>query len=249
MTNARQTTAPGTTTGTGPERTTVRIAAKLLVLGAAVALASCSGTSDTPGNGSTTTTSSPGSTTTVDPEAGVDWDDPSQVVELGDGFTVAACPGDAPLLCVALDGRQAGLLEAQSHPIATLPMFDPAADDTTNLTALAEDFLENFRVDRAEGCGADYRVNPVAVTPIVLAGRDGILFGFEGRLGDGSTSELNLHYAAVVDDAVVSISANAYDDGGCPGPGGLDEFDTATLTNLWPHLDALLRSTPLPDFN
>lgn len=240
-------TRPGLRSGTGRESTTMRITTTLLIVGAMVALAACSGTSDRPGTGSTTTTADPAPTTTLDPEAGIDWGDPSRVVDLGDGFTVAACQGDAPLLCVDLNGAPAGVVEAQSYPIASLPLFDPTADDHANLTALAEDFVETFRKDRAEGCGEDYLINPVAVKPIVLAGRDGILFGFEGRLRSGDLSELNLHYAIVDDDAVVSIVANAYDEGGCPGPDDLGGFDTTTLTDFWPHLDALLRSTPLPD--
>lgn len=196
------------------------------------------------------TTSSPtDSTTTSTPDGSqIDWSDPTKSVELGDGFTIAACAGEAPLLCVERNGEPVGIVEAQRFSTDSLTFFDPAADDSVNLAALADDFISVFRADRAEGCGDDYRLNPVAVGPAVVAGEEGIVFGFEGRLASGDSSELNLHYATIVDGNVVSLAANAYDDGGCPGPDGLGEFDSATLVDFRPHLEALLRTIPLPTF-
>lgn len=77
---------------------------------------------------------------------------------------------------------------------------------------------------------------------------DGIVFGFEGLLVDGTTSELNLHCATIVDGAVVPMVANAHDEGGCPGPDDLGGFGSDALLQLRPRLEAVLRSIPLPAF-
>lgn len=215
----------------------------VIFLATAMTLAACSGTADPPGS---STTAAP---TTKPPDAGalVDWDDPEREADFGDGWVVAACEGDAPLLCVERDGVLVGVVEAQSYPIASLDALDPAADNESNLNALAADFIAVFNEDRAVGCGSDYRLSPVPAVPFVLANTPGIVYGFEGRLPDGTQSELNFHYATIVGDDVVSITASAYDEGGCPGRDGLGGFDSDTLIEFRPHLEAILHASPLPD--
>lgn len=229
------------------DRALRRFSGAIVLVLISIAGAACAADAE-PGDTNAPTTSSPAdSTTTSIPEGSqIDWSDPTRSVELGDGFTIAACEGEAPILCVERNGEPVGIVEAQRYSTDSLTFFDPEADDVENLTALADDFISAFRADRAEGCGDEYRLNPISVAPAVVGGEEGIVFGFEGRLASGDPSELNLHYATIIDGAVVSLSANAYDDGGCPGPDGLGEFDSATLVDFRPHLEALLRTIPLP---
>lgn len=231
------------------------------LLALALTVAACSGTADAPGDGTTvspttlangpTTTETP---TTVAPDQPIlgngavfDWTDPAKTADLGDGWIVAACEGDAPLLCVEREGELVGVVEAQTFPTATLDMFDPDAAAEANLLALAADFIEVFEEDRAIGCGADYRINPVPADPFVLGNSPGIVYGFEGRLGDGTQSELNLHYATILGEDVVTINASAYDEGGCPGRDDLGGFDSTTLIEFRPYLEAVLHESPLPE--
>ncbi len=176
----------------------------------------------------------------------VDWVDPAQAVELDGGWTVAACEGDAPLLCVARDGAPVGVVEAAAYPLASFPLLDPGAGDAANLRAIAADFVEAMRADRAAGCGTDYGFEPIEPEPFELGDAAGLAYGFTGTRADGAPSELNLQYTAIESGRIVSIVAIAYDEGGCPGRDDLSSFDSATLAAFRPHLEAILHATPLP---
>ena len=83
--------------------------------------------------------------------------------------------------------------------------------------------------------------------PITLGDTPGISFGYIGTMRDGSPSELNLQYAAVVGDQIVSIVAIAYDEG-CPGRDDLSGFRSSELAEFRPYLEEVLTTTPLPSF-
>lgn len=177
----------------------------------------------------------------------VDWVDSSKVVTLDDGWSISACEGDAPILCISRDGNPVGGVEALAYPVDTLDWYDQDASADENLAMLAEEFARVIGADRAQGCGADYRFAPFEAQPFVLANTPGISFGFTGKLADGSPSEMHLQYATIVDNRIVAIAASAYDEGACPGRDELSGFDTATLTEFRPHLERVLHESPLPD--
>lgn len=212
------------------------------------------GTSPAPTTTVATTAAPPSTTTPAEPGrppegdgAVLNWEDSSQRLELDGGWVVAACEGEAPLVCVGRDGVAVGTLEATSYPIDGLPYWDPAVDAQTNLEAVAADYHAVFAEDRPQGCGADYGFETLDPRPFVLGGTPGLAYGFAGTMPDGSPSELHLQYAAVVDDRVVSILAAAYDEGGCPGPDGiLVEFSSEVLREFQAHLETLLGDSPLP---
>lgn len=179
-------------------------------------------------------------------DAVVDWDDPSRVAEFEGGWAVRACEGDAPLLCVDKDGAPVGVVEAAAFPVASFPDLEPAGDDDANLRALAAGFQEALRTDRAAGCGADYRFEPIEPEPFEFGGADGLAYGFSGTRADGKASELNLQYSTISGDQIVSVTAIAYDEGGCPGRDDLSSFDSATLAEFRPYLEAVLAATPVP---
>lgn len=175
----------------------------------------------------------------------IDWSDSTKTSELPGGWTVHACEGDAPLLCVERDGEYVGTIELMSYPVSSFTDLDPDRSTGENLLVLADGFIRALAADRAVGCGADYVLTPIEPTVFDL-GDGGMAYGFEGALGDGRPSELNLQYSTIVDDMIVSVVASAYDDGGCPGRDDLSGFDSATLAEFRPQLERLLVGTPLP---
>lgn len=192
-----------------------------------------------------TTTDGPG-VTSAPAGVVVDWSDPTARVELGDGWSIGKCEGDAPLLCVERDGVGVGLVEALTYPIDSFDVLDPTASDSDNLLAFADDFLGWVTPDRAAGCGSDYRLEPFPVTPFGLGGSEGVAYGYTGTMGDGSPSELNLQYATIRGDDIVLITAIAYDEGGCPGRDDTSSFTSSELAAFRPHLERVLADSPLP---
>ncbi len=182
-----------------------------------------------------------------EPATTVDWSDPSVVVNLGGGWRIAACEGDGLFLCVSRNGEHRAGLEASFFAISTLPLWDPGASDRQNLRAIARDFHESFAADRAAGCGADYQFEPVEFSPAEVGGRRGGTFGFVGTLADGSPSEMDVHWATVVDDHVMMVVAAAFDPGGCLAPDEGGSFETSELEDLRPELARVLADSPLPD--
>ena len=194
-----------------------------------------------------TTTTAPPTTTTTSPPATavIDWDDAAMSIELADGWTVTHCEGSAPLLCVALDGEVVGVVERFIADPHSYSVFDHAADDDTNLRAIAADFIEAFAADRAAGCGEDYELEPIGPETFDWAGTPGLAYGFRGATED-APSEYNLQYSTLSHGRLIFLVAAAYDEGGCPGKDDLISFDTATLESFQPHLEALLANSPLP---
>lgn len=230
----------------------MRIIPSLLAL--AIVLAACGGdtavdaTTTTP---PTTTTTVPDPTTTppttipTEPVV-IDWDDRDMSVALDGGWTVTHCEGDAPLLCVSRDGGLVGVLERVIADPFTYTTYDPAADDETNLRAIAADFISIFEQDRASGCGADYGFEPTEPTAFDFGGNSGLAYGLQGVTAGGAPSEYNLQYSTLAHGRLIFLVAAAYDEGGCPGKDGLISFDSATLGEFQPHLETLLASSPLP---
>ncbi|HSJ27943.1 MAG TPA: hypothetical protein VLB67_07005 [Acidimicrobiia bacterium] len=222
------------------------------LLGLALLVAACGGSATEQTTPSTTTTTTEPTTTTTQPTTTttqpttgtIDWDDPSQVVTLPDGWSVARCEGEAPLLCVSRDGAILGLVEWFIADPYTYTIFDPEAEDETNLRAIAAQFVATFEEDRASGCGTDYVVEQLEPTAIDLGGTPGLAYGFRGTMGDGTPSELHLQYATLSHERFVLLAAGAYDEGGCPGKDDLVSFDSAALADFRPHLEALLASSP-----
>lgn len=219
-----------------------------------VVLAACVGSVSEPAETTSTPAPPPPSSTTTitttPPTGGsdrvIDWSDSSPVA-LEDGWTVRSCEGDAPILCVERDGNTVGGVEANAFPIASFDALDPGADDKTNLQLFARSFLDTFEADRAAGCGADYRFAPIDPEPFPLGGEVGITYGFVGTTADDEPSELNLQYATIQDDHVVTVVAVAYDEGGCPGRDELSGFDSESLAAFRPYLEEILKVSPLPD--
>lgn len=181
-----------------------------------------------------------------DASGAIAWFDSTKVASLGDGWTIAACEGEAPFLCVADDGTVVATLEMLRFPVASFTIVDPVADLATNIGAIADDFVASIGADRAATCGDGYVFEPLPVEPFSFGEQPAYRYGYRATLADGSPSEFNLQYATIVGDEIVLVTAIAYDEGGCPGRDDQSGFDTAMLTELQDEIEAVLRGSPLP---
>ncbi len=192
------------------------------------------------------------SDTVVDPRpagpAGlIQWDEPDHVANLGGGWTVRACDGLGNFMCVERDELQVGTLERTTFSVSIESLF-PAADAAPNLADLAHGFHEAIESDQADKCPADYVFEKLGPDSFVLAGSPGIFYGFVGMLADGAPSDMNLQYATIIGSQVISVTAGAY-QGGCLGRDGLSTlstWDSITLSEFRPFLEAALHDSPLP---
>lgn len=178
----------------------------------------------------------------------IQWDEPDHVANLGSGWTVRACDGLGGFLCVERDGVQVGTLERMTSALSSFDNVDPAADSASNLANLADGFHDAIGSDLAEGCPADYVFEKLGPDAFVLAESPGIFFGFVSMLPDGAPLDMNLQYATIVGSQVISITAGAY-KGGCLGRDDLatlGTWDSITLSEFRPFLEAALHDSPLP---
>lgn len=176
----------------------------------------------------------------------VSWIDPTQVVDAGNGWQVAACEGAAALLCVSRDGDTVGTVEALGFSLSSFDTLDPSLSSDENLTRFAGGFVEALSADRAAGCGQDYAFEVIDTESAVVASLPGVTFGYRGTLPDGAPSELNIQYAAINDDTIISIVAAAYDGGGCPGRDDVSGFTSSDLEAFLPLLGPIIANAPLP---
>ncbi len=176
----------------------------------------------------------------------IQWSDPAHTADLGGGWTARVCDAGGDLLCVEKDRVAAGTVEARSLPLSSFKDLNSEAATSVKLNAVAEGFHESVGSDRTAACPTDYSVEILGPERFRLAGDPGMFYGFVGTLGDGAPSELNLQYASIVGDQVVVLAAIAYDEGGCPGRGGLSNWDSIALSEFRPFLEPALEDSPLP---
>lgn len=175
-----------------------------------------------------------------------DWLDPELSVDLGRGFRLTHCEGDAPVLCVTGDGEDRGIVELSSFPVesldevrAALPRGPKAA-----LEAHVGDYLASLREDRENGCGAGYVVTPLPTT--VTEGADGPVasYGFTGARRGEAVSERTVQWAALRGDNLVLVNLSGYDEGSCVPAEG--EGTVADVVALEPRLRPVIEANPLP---
>jgi hypothetical protein len=223
---------------------------QLLALMVAATLAACGGGSATP---IATPSDLPTGLPTAPSEAPsdlplpvIDWAD-LEPVDLGDGWIVRDCDGDAPLLCFDRNGEFVGLIELNTFPVpAELAGVGSEDELVAAMRTWATDNLDGVVADRSEGCGADYEVEVEAPVEQTVAGNNGVRYGFRGIEG-GAMTEYVISYATVADDQLWIVVADGAADGGCMGSDELDLFDPAVLETLVPLLDRVVAGMVLPD--
>lgn len=174
------------------------------------------------------------------------WGDPSVIAELPDDWTIGACLGEAPMLCVSHRAQHMGVIEAVSYPISSLPFIPPDVEVDAALSAIANDLFVGTGEDRAIGCGETYRLTTRPLEQRAVAGRTGASFGFDGALADGSAAESDIHYATIVDGRVIMIVAAAYNPGGCLAPQEGGSLTTKQLEQLEPYISEIVANSELP---
>ena len=215
-----------------------------------LSLSACSDGGDTAAPAPEPTASATASATpdAAPPAARVDWADPTSTALAG-GWTLGPCDGDAPLVCFSYGGQVQGSAELTEFPVDSLPgVRDALAAGRSEAEALevhAREYLESFRSDRLQGCGATYAFDadePVAMT---AAGTPAVKTAFSGGAQAAAPTERVVRWVAIREGRLVSLGLHATDEGACtPGEGA--ELSTAQLAELEPQLDRLVEASPLP---
>ena len=214
---------------------------------------STTSSSSVPSTDASTTTSSVEPGTTVPPPEGNPWSEMLEEVSAPPGWTVAACPGDAPLLCIAHDGLtsrvklettsvdEAGfneLLSAAGVPVGTTDLGAAAAYPgiMRALRALADDKHVDYAA-RMEARFPDWKT--VFEAPVVAP--IGALNGyrFASRLDDDTEATIARSLWHVAFDGQRIWLVTAEFDPLASEAEGFSDLDT--LAEIDPHLTLMMR--------
>ena len=178
----------------------------------------------------------------------MNWNDP-RAAELGDGWSVGPCEGDAPLVCFSYGGQVQGVAEVASFPAGTnSTVSDVLARGGTEheaLAAHAAEHLASMRADRLKGCGADYAFVADVPRAMTADGVPAVKTAFIGGDPGSAPTERVVRWVGLRDGGIVSLVLHATDEGACaPGLGG--DMSTADLAGVEPLIDAAFAVSPLP---
>ncbi|MEX0868766.1 MAG: hypothetical protein WD011_03760 [Nitriliruptoraceae bacterium] len=169
------------------------------------------------------------------PDQVVDWHG-GATLELPNGWQVAGCDGDAPLLCVTDADRHVGTVEIDRWPV------DARESAPAALRTHVDEFLAGMRADRALGC-PDATFTATEVRDITFASRPGLRAGFRLER-DGVEIERHVLFWMDDTDGRWVVTAGAYADDACMER--LGEFTPQDLAAFEPHLEAIVAQSPLP---
>lgn len=172
------------------------------------------------------------------------WEPGGAPVDLGGGHTVTRCQGEVLALCVWHGDTELGLLEALHYP-APAELRDVSGEQLDEaLRAFAAARTEDIAADRALGCGADHEVLPDAPATVMVAGEQGLRYGFATVTG-GQVIEHVVTWATVRDGELHLLVASAATRDGCMAD-ELLSFAPDLLVPLLPTLDRVAAGTALP---
>ena len=224
---------------------TSRMLAATLV---AAVLAACQGDQDD-GEGAAPPAATTSTTEATEEDvAGIDFVNGSEVALTG-GWAIAPCESGPPLFCVRLGGDTQATIALRTAPAASYDSIRGALDAGRSpldaLRAEAAEFVSIFEKDRPVGCGADYGVEGFGPDEATVAGKPGIVYGFDGTQG-GRHVERALQFMTLDGADVHLISVNAIEDGSCMDDGELAEFTITELATLEPTLTKVVAASTLP---
>ena len=156
-------------------------------------------------------------------------------MELGDGYSLGPCEGDANLIaCITKDGAVIGLAEGLLLPVQGFAALDGVDDPVESIEIIAADYLSTFAEDRQSTCPhLEFQVLvPAAVS---VGGDPGLRYGFE-ELDGAAVVEKNLIYGVRVEDSVNLYNFSAIAEGACLSNEG-ELTDPVTLDTVLPLLD------------
>jgi hypothetical protein len=159
-------------------------------------------------------------------------------VELGDGYSLGPCEGDAnQIACIGKEGSVIGSAERLELPVDTFDILDGVDDPVESIEIIAADYLSTFAEDRQSTCpGLEFQ--ELAPAPVVIAGGPGLRYGFEERDG-GRVVEKNIIYGARVESTINLFNFSAIADGACLGNEG-ELTDPAVLDAIQAALDSAM---------
>ena len=135
-------------------------------------------------------------------------------VELGDGFALGPCTGDADqFACLAKDGSVIGSAERLSLPAESFDFLDEVNDPVESMQVIADDYLATFSADRQSSC-PNLEFRDLVPTEAVIATLPGLRYGFE-ELDDGRIVEKNVIYGVRAGETIDLFTFAAIADGGC----------------------------------
>ena len=184
--------------------------------------------------GQSTTTSSistiPTATTAID-----SWTWGVDEVDLGGGYLLGQCEGDAnQVACITKDGSAIGSAEHLEFPVDTFVFLDGVTDPVASVELMAADYVATFLADRQATC-PHLEFRALAPAPVAVGGAPGLRYGFE-ELDGTETVERNMIYGVRVDDTIDLYGFAAIAGGACLSNEG-ELTDPDTLDDMLPALD------------
>lgn len=229
-----------------------RITLTAAALLAGLVLTGCAGTSTsppdvaTPRPGATPSPASPSPTTAPDPIT-VDLTPGGNAAELGDGWRIQHCEGDAPLLCVHdADGTVRGLVEMNAHATPDeLVRAQAEGDVVPALEAMVAAQHASVATDRVRGCGQQYTYRAEPAVHGTVGGEPAVVYAFSGFV-DGEEVERHRAWYTVQSGQLWTINAAASSPGSCMADAELTEFSPADLAFVTPWLDRVVAGSRVP---
>jgi hypothetical protein len=159
-------------------------------------------------------------------------------VELGDGYFLGPCEGDAnQIACFTSDGTVIGSAEFLALSVADFDLLDGVDDPIESVELIAADYIATFLADRQSTC-PNLEFSELAPVTVDVGGVPGLRYGFEEQ--DGAlTVEKNVIYGVRVEDTIDLYSFAAITEGACLSNEG-ELTDPATLDSLLTALDQVM---------
>lgn len=197
------------------------------------------------GGGATSTTATTTATTTTttaeittSTTAAEPWVWGVDEVDLGDGYLLSQCEGDAnQVACVSHDGSVIGSAEHLQFPVDSFGLLDGVTDPVGSVELIAADYLATFMADRRATC-PHLEFRAVSPSPVTISGTPGLRYGFE-ELDGADVVEKSMIYGVRVDETIDFYGFAAIAEGACLSSEG-ELTDPATLDSLLPVLDRVM---------
>ena len=138
--------------------------------------------------------------------------------DVGGGYSVSACEGREPLLCVSRDGEMLGQIFFQPFPLERTPALRRELarhDEVEALRRNAEEYLRRLSADRAEACPEGYGFAAIDPQPAEVAGKPGITYGYVVADDEGDIVEAGVSFHVLMTDVMWLVGAAAMDEGAC----------------------------------
>jgi hypothetical protein len=213
----------------------MRLAAAVLLVAACAAAPTTSTMAGTTTTTIASTTTQATTTTTGEP---LDWTGDFSF-DLGGGYALGPCEGDAPIVCVSKDGWVIGTVEYITYDATTFDYLAGVEDPMESVALLASNYLDTFAADRTTSCPA-LRFAVIEPQPATVTGVPGVVFGFAEFDGEIEV-ERNLLFAARQVDLINLVNAGALDEGACVSAEGATLLPS-DLEAIRPGLEAAIAS-------